>query len=149
MKMKEDMSKLLRSSISALFLLFLFLGCKKDYPDDLSVGKYEVTGRFVYPNDSIVTEVLIYYGPQKSEESLKFTSCSGGWTRLISFSGNKLDSGNLSFQIENLNSGLVSFLSCSFEKEELQDDYLKVNFTTKTQQGDINFLSGTLTFKKI
>lgn len=147
--MKKDMSKLLKNSIPTVLMFFLLISCRKDYPDDLSVGKYEVIGTYVYPNDSIVSETLIYYGPQKDLGDIRFTLSSSGFTRLVSFRQGDLESGNVSFQIENLNSGLVSFLSCSFETEELQSDYLKINFTTNTQQGDINFLSGTLTFKKI
>lgn len=144
-----DIAKWLLTCALVLFLLLQFVGCKKHFPDDLSVGKYEVIGTYVYPNDSIVSETLTYYGPQKAMGDIRFTLASSGFSRLVSFRQGNLESGNVSFQIENLNSGSVSHLSCSFESEVLQTDYLKINFTTTTQQGEVNFLSGTLTFKKI
>ncbi len=149
--MKRGTLRLLRISIPVLFLLVL-LGCEKYYPKDLSVGVYEVNGIYNYPNDSSVTEIFDYYGPVKTQGDLRFTVSASGMTKSISFNQAKLNSGTITFQIQNLNSGVMSNLLCSFETIEIKKDYIKIQFSTESYQGDIGFiafLSGELTFKKI
>ena len=144
------MVRLLNFSIS-LLVLTLFIGCKNKfrYPKDLKTGIYEVTTTYNYPNDSNVTEVFNYFGPQKNQSSLIFTYSGNGYAKSFSIREVKGDPTTITFQVTDLNSNNFSIINCSFETIERKKNFLHLTFQQLSQQGSLNFESGELTIKKI